>query len=543
MLIQIAEEFVDSTLHASCQNAKHRKSNTVEAKDVQLYLGRALIFCSVLVLIDERCLERTYSMWIPGFGTEDPKTYKKFLSNDTLKAVSLWLTRAVPLMISSSRWKRLTSLRRRLVKVQLANKHRLNDSVFCRFPVFILLRMTKQIKSCIYLSRYARRIDSCCQCQITLADFSSSSSLTMSFDHFSDLMNLTGVKLTVTGVFFLSTFLCSTLPICLFSWVKTRSQASRFSLSTLISCVTCFGGGIFLGASLLDLLPEVIHHINLTMEKELQLAHLSSKRYPIAELLIGLGIFLVLFLEQSILSCQSLFTRPTGPPTKKPTIIMTHDDDEETTLSQMDDQDPLIITAHRQFEMSEQKDDLKSSRNRLILTRNSILLLSLIIHSVFEGIALGSTSEEKSFYELFFAIIIHKSIIAFSVGLKLMSLSNKRLLYCACALLSIATPLGIFFVVTMQELLPHNRTATIIHEILRAFACGTFFYITFFDILPHELNISSHHRHSSSSSSSSMLKVLFIFLGFAFIALLSFGMKWRRSLINVYTRSLMFDRD
>jgi len=39
MLIQIAEEFIDSTLVAACQNAKHRKSNTIEAKDVQLYLG------------------------------------------------------------------------------------------------------------------------------------------------------------------------------------------------------------------------------------------------------------------------------------------------------------------------------------------------------------------------------------------------------------------------------------------------------------------------------------------------------------------------
>lgn len=27
-------------------------------------------------------------MWVPGFGTEDPKQYKKFLSNDALKAVS-----------------------------------------------------------------------------------------------------------------------------------------------------------------------------------------------------------------------------------------------------------------------------------------------------------------------------------------------------------------------------------------------------------------------------------------------------------------------
>lgn len=27
-------------------------------------------------------------MWIPGFGTEDPKLYKKFLTNDALKAVN-----------------------------------------------------------------------------------------------------------------------------------------------------------------------------------------------------------------------------------------------------------------------------------------------------------------------------------------------------------------------------------------------------------------------------------------------------------------------
>ena len=91
MLIQIAEEFVDSTLLASCQNAKHRKSNTVEAKDVQLYLGQLIImkqsFHFRISLVSFRVLERTYSMWIPGFGTEDPKAYKKFLSNDALKAV------------------------------------------------------------------------------------------------------------------------------------------------------------------------------------------------------------------------------------------------------------------------------------------------------------------------------------------------------------------------------------------------------------------------------------------------------------------------
>lgn len=50
MLIQIAEEFVDSTLLASCQNAKHRKSNTVDTKDVQLYLGMKNILFNYLII-------------------------------------------------------------------------------------------------------------------------------------------------------------------------------------------------------------------------------------------------------------------------------------------------------------------------------------------------------------------------------------------------------------------------------------------------------------------------------------------------------------
>ncbi|KAI0209786.1 Transcription initiation factor TFIID subunit 12 [Lamellibrachia satsuma] len=59
MLMQIADDFIDNVVTASCLVAKHRKSNTVEVKDVQLHL------------------ERSWNMWIPGFGSEELRPYKK----------------------------------------------------------------------------------------------------------------------------------------------------------------------------------------------------------------------------------------------------------------------------------------------------------------------------------------------------------------------------------------------------------------------------------------------------------------------------------
>ncbi|KAK7107348.1 transcription initiation factor TFIID subunit 12-like isoform X2 [Littorina saxatilis] len=58
-LLTIADNFIESVVSSACMMAKHRKSNTLEVKDVQL------------------CLERNYNMWVPGFGSEELRPYKK----------------------------------------------------------------------------------------------------------------------------------------------------------------------------------------------------------------------------------------------------------------------------------------------------------------------------------------------------------------------------------------------------------------------------------------------------------------------------------
>ncbi|XP_030637877.1 transcription initiation factor TFIID subunit 12 [Chanos chanos] len=67
MLLQIADDFIESVVTAACQLARHRKSNTLEVKDVQLHL------------------ERQWNMWIPGFGSDEIRPYKKACTTEAHK--------------------------------------------------------------------------------------------------------------------------------------------------------------------------------------------------------------------------------------------------------------------------------------------------------------------------------------------------------------------------------------------------------------------------------------------------------------------------
>lgn len=47
MLLQLADDFIDTTLNAACALAKHRHAPNVELRDVQLHLGEMTIIISL----------------------------------------------------------------------------------------------------------------------------------------------------------------------------------------------------------------------------------------------------------------------------------------------------------------------------------------------------------------------------------------------------------------------------------------------------------------------------------------------------------------
>ncbi|EDV20415.1 uncharacterized protein TRIADDRAFT_31979, partial [Trichoplax adhaerens] len=68
-LLQLADDFIESVVSGSCSLAKHRKSNTLEVKDVMLHL------------------EHKWNMWIPGMGCDEVRPYKKLISTEAHKQV------------------------------------------------------------------------------------------------------------------------------------------------------------------------------------------------------------------------------------------------------------------------------------------------------------------------------------------------------------------------------------------------------------------------------------------------------------------------
>ncbi|TMW57356.1 hypothetical protein Poli38472_003281 [Pythium oligandrum] len=111
-----------------------------------------------------------------------------------------------------------------------------------------------------------------------------------------------------------------------------------------------------------------------------------------------------------------------------------------------------------------------------------IVFVALSFHSVMEGMGIGASSGAA--WDIFVAILAHKSLAAFALALELLHHQVPReRFFATIGIFSLMSPLGIF----LGSLMADTNKETIASGICSAMAGGTFLFVAVMETIPQEL--------------------------------------------------------
>ncbi|ELR52952.1 hypothetical protein E5288_WYG020076 [Bos mutus] len=303
---------------------------------------------------------------------------------------------------------------------------------------------------------------------------------------------LLGTKIGCLFALLVLTLVCGLIPIC-FKWFQTTTATGCHR--RVLSFLGCTSAGVFLGAGFMHMTAEALEGIkseiqNLVIQNRTKSeghsdddADSAYMEYPYGELIISLGFFLVFLLESLALQCC--------PGTAETPKV----------------QEQELGTAHELAPHSH--GPLPSPSGGPF--RALILLLSLSFHSVFEGLAVGLQLTVASTVQLCLAVLAHKGIVVFGVGLRLVQVGTKSR-WAVLSILSLAlmSPLGLAIGLAVPQG-DSKAGQGLAQSVLEGMAAGTFLYVTFLEILPREL----------ASPEAPLAKWSCVAAGFAFMAVIA----------------------
>ncbi|XP_075217128.1 zinc transporter ZIP1-like [Lycorma delicatula] len=121
--------------------------------------------------------------------------------------------------------------------------------------------------------------------------------------------------------------------------------------------------------------------------------------------------------------------------------------------------------------------------------RGLLAVLALSFHAIFEGLAVGLEKSVRNVWYMFAAIATHKFVIAFCVGIGLVSSDTRLpLIVVYVATFAMVTPIGIGIGIALSEEDITQSTDSLLPVLLQGMAAGTLLYVIFFEVLQRERN-------------------------------------------------------
>uniref|UniRef100_A0A8C7FXP3 Zinc transporter ZIP1 n=1 Tax=Oncorhynchus kisutch TaxID=8019 RepID=A0A8C7FXP3_ONCKI len=167
-----------------------------------------------------------------------------------------------------------------------------------------------------------------------------------------------------------------------FGFIPARMKWFRETSGTethrvVLSFISCFAGGVFLAACLLDIIPDYLSDINAELA-----ARSVDTSFPLPEFIMAAGFFTVLIVERIVLNCRQ--------------DAMQGSDQEGAPL--------MRAKGHSHGQGKAASTNLEGSAHHVHMDlqahssfRSFMLFFSLSLHSVFEGLAIGlQTTDSKT---------------------------------------------------------------------------------------------------------------------------------------------------
>jgi len=278
--------------------------------------------------------------------------------------------------------------------------------------------------------------------------------------------------------------------------LKNEVEADR-----ILSLGSTLAGGIFLGGGFIHLLPEAI-----TLFENTGI----NFKVPMAELL-AVGGFLIVFLIEKVifLKDESWNQGRVKPIELKKEIKIETDNAEKkessngeiVTLEEVEIEEIKTNGTQGEEIISNREDEkLNNSKghdhSHFVLNPESssalpyLLMAVLSIHSVIAGFALGVQNNLDYVYAIFFAILSHKWVESFALGVSLVKNKVPRTTLIKCILLySFMVPSGIVIGLILSFIVTGDAS-NLIQAFVGGLASGTFIYIALVDVLLVEFAVA-----------------------------------------------------
>lgn len=282
-------------------------------------------------------------------------------------------------------------------------------------------------------------------------------------------------KIVAMCVLFSLSFLMGCIPLQLSKWFKWEESPQN---NKVVNFLLCIGGGVLMCTTFLHLLPEVDEQLTELQEDGI----FPEVQFSLAELLMSVGFIIMYFVEECVhVYLERRKEKNLG--TLRRTLSVRRGEKENAEKKENETVANDIETSchtHTHNHVDHSHVIFEDAIMKGI--RGFLIVFALSVHELFEGFAVGLESAASSVWYMFGAVSAHKLVIAFCIGVELVTIKTKKLL---CVLyvftFAVVSPLGIGLGIVLTG--NSGNTTDIASVILQGLASGTLLYVVFFEIL------------------------------------------------------------